>query len=66
MEGLLKAARLDFPTLSKLSGLSEGYLRQLSSGNRNAGPQSRAKIATALRQHAQVLGTLANTLERDR
>jgi DNA-binding transcriptional regulator YdaS (Cro superfamily) len=61
---LLKTARLDFPKLAALSGLSEGYLRQLSSGNRNAGPQSRSRIAAALREHSGTLAVLAEQLEK--
>lgn len=60
---LLKNARLDFPKLAELSGLSEGYIRQLSSGNRNAGRASKARLAAALRAHATNLRLLADTLD---
>jgi transcriptional regulator with XRE-family HTH domain len=66
VEELLSRARLDYPALARLSGLSEGYIRQLSAGNRNAGPQSRAKLAAALRAHGATLATLADELDRTR
>lgn len=48
---LLKRCRLDFRALAELSGVSLGYIKLLSSRNRMAGPDTRAKLATGLREH---------------
>jgi hypothetical protein len=62
---LLKRCRLDFRALSDLSGVSLGYIKLLSSRNRMAGPDTRAKLAKGLRAHvAHVEQTIAE-LEAD-
>lgn len=51
MSELLKLVRLDFRALADLSGVSLGYIKLLSSKNRMAGPDTRAKLASGLRAH---------------
>lgn len=65
MSELLHRCRFDFRALAKLSGVSLGYIRLLSSRNRMAGPDTRAKLATAFRAHAAQLIADADALERD-
>lgn len=65
MSELLHRCRLDFRALAELSGVSLGYIRLLSSRNRMAGPDTRAKLAAGLRAHvSQVKATIAE-LERE-
>jgi hypothetical protein len=60
---LLKRIRLDFHDLARISGVSHGYIRLLSSKNRMAGPDTRRKLAVALRAHARQLEEDAERLE---
>lgn len=61
---ILKQSRLNLPILAKLAQVDLGYLKQLSAGNSAAGPDTREKLAKALRAHSETLATLADALER--
>lgn len=64
MSQLLMSVRLDFRKLAKLSGVSLGYIRLLSSRHREPGPQAREKLAKGLRTHAKELEAAAAKLEQ--
>lgn len=63
MDELLEQTRIPLPKLAELSGVSAGYLKQLSAGNYEAGPDTRAKLAAALRAHSETLSALADQLD---
>ena len=65
MRELLQRVRLDLPALARRSGLTVGYLKQLSSGKRGAGPGTREKLAAALESHARQLDADALLLRGD-
>jgi hypothetical protein len=62
---LMRSTRFDLPAWARLTGLKLGYLKQLSSGHKGAGAQTRRKLADALRAHARVLERAAAEMEKD-
>lgn len=64
ISGILHRLRIDLPRLSELSGVSLAYLKQLSAGNQGAGPETRAKIAAAIKAHRAELAKLERQLGR--
>lgn len=62
VDTILRDSRLNLPKLSELSGVDLGYLKQLSAGNASPGPETRAKLAAALRSHSLNLADLADRL----
>ena len=62
---ILREARLSPPILAKAAGVKLGYLKQLSAGNSEAGPDARHKIADAFERHAEALKGYAAELRAD-
>lgn len=62
MDDLLRRARFDLPTIARLSGIGLAYLKQLSAGNRGAGPEMRQRLAEAFLSHAGQLAADAREL----
>lgn len=60
---ILRGSFIPLPVLAERTGLSLGYLKQLSAANNEAGEKARAKLATALRDHADRLRTDADVLD---
>lgn len=61
---ILKAALIDAPQLARLSGLSVHTVRAVLHRKRNPRPETRRKLADALRAHGSNLDTLADALAR--
>jgi hypothetical protein len=65
----IKTALLNAPQLAKLAGVSVETIRALlkpsyaHSARRKLRPETRRKLAAALRQHSATLATLADSLE---
>jgi len=60
---ILAGARLTLPILARKAGVKLGYLKQLSAGNAEAGPDTRRKLADALRAHSATLASLADQVD---
>lgn len=63
---ILKAALIDAPQLARLSGLSVHTVRAILHRKRTPRPETRRKLAAALRAHGSDLDTLAARLEAPR
>lgn len=59
----VKAALLNIPELSKLSGLSSHTIRSVLARRRKLRAPTRRKLAAALRAHSSRLAILADQLE---
>ena len=60
----LQAAMLNAPDLARISGVSVWTIRAIINGDRVGSPDTRRKLAAALRQHSEKIATLADELER--
>lgn len=59
----IQTAMLNAPELARLSDLSVETVRAILYGKRNPRPETRRKLAAALRAHSQTLATLADQLD---
>ncbi|HEY7766787.1 hypothetical protein [Longimicrobium sp.] len=55
MRDLIRSTRLSLSELQDRTGISIPYLKQLSAGNRNAGPDVAPKLAPMFRERAAEL-----------
>lgn len=62
----VKLAMLNAPSLAEMAGVSVWTVRAYIAGQRGLLPETRAKIADAMRRHADNLRTLADRLESQR
>lgn len=59
----LQTAMLNAMDLSRMSGLPVETVRAVLYGKRRPRPETRRKLAAALRQHSETLSTLADSLD---
>lgn len=62
IDHILEGARLNLPTIARFAKVKLGYLKQLSAGNSDAGPDTREKIAAYFERHAAALLDYARQL----
>ena len=60
---MLRLAMLNAPSLADLAGVSVYTVREIIAGRRGGNPETRRKLAAALRQHSDTLATLADALD---
>ncbi len=59
----VKAILVNAPELARMSGLSIHTIRSILAGRRGGHPETRAKLAAALRAHSTTLAALADQLD---
>lgn len=65
MNERLRLAMLNAPSLADLAGVSVYTVREIIAGRRDGNPETRRKLAAALRRHSDTLRSLADQLEAD-
>ena len=63
-KSLLQQAMLNAPDLARLSGLPVETVRAIIFEKRKGRPETRRKLAAALRAHSETLSALADQLDR--
>lgn len=62
IDHILKECRVNLPTIARNARVKLSYLKQLSAGNADAGPDTRQKVADAFDRHADALREYAAQL----